>query len=235
MAQDGDLAALVEDYLAACKARGLSPNTVNNSYGYPLRKVLLPFCEREGIASLPGLTTRVRDRLARELMDNGGPRGQLSRHSIHAYTRAINHFLAWAKREGQSVSGKAQLPRLPKAILEVLSRDEIQGMEDAANNERDKLIVRLLADTGVRVGELVKLRKTDLVIQGRQYYLRVRGKGSRERLVPIPRLHPRLRRYADRTRPADATTDRLLISLKRRPHSQGGSYEALTESGIQQL
>jgi integrase len=44
-------------------------------------------------------------------------------------------------------------------------------MEDAANTERDKLIVRLLADTGARVGELVKLRKTDLMIQGRQYYL----------------------------------------------------------------
>jgi integrase len=168
-------------------------------------------------------------------MDNGGPRGQLSRHSIHAYSRAINHFLAWAKREGQPVAGKAQLPRLPKAILEVLSRDEIQAMEDAANTERDKLIVRLLADTGARVGELVKLRKTDLMIQGRQYYLRVRGKGSRERLVPIPSLHPRLRRYADRTRPADATTDRLFISLKRRPQSQGGGYEPLTESGVQQL
>lgn len=45
----GPLATLVEDYLASCKARGLSPNTLQNSYGYPLRKVLLPFCEAEGI------------------------------------------------------------------------------------------------------------------------------------------------------------------------------------------
>jgi integrase/recombinase XerD len=78
---------------------------------------------------------------------------------------------------------------LPKAILEVLSREEIAAMEDAARTERDKLIIRTLADTGIRVGELVKLRRSDLVTQGRQHYLRVRGKGSKERLVPIPRLY----------------------------------------------
>jgi len=50
----GALAALVDDYLASCKARGLSPNTPQNSYGYPLRKVLLPFCEQEGITDPAG-------------------------------------------------------------------------------------------------------------------------------------------------------------------------------------
>jgi hypothetical protein len=40
------------------------PNTVSNSYGYQLRKVLLPFYEREGIGGLGGLTNRALDRLA---------------------------------------------------------------------------------------------------------------------------------------------------------------------------
>jgi hypothetical protein len=56
-------------------------------------------------------------------------------------------------------------------------------MEDTARTERDKLIIRALADNWMRVGELVKLRKNDLVTQGRQHYLRVRGKGPKERLV----------------------------------------------------
>lgn len=232
---NGPLGALVEDYLASCKARGLSPNTLQNSYGYPLRKVLLPYCEKERITELAGLTSRALDRLAGHLMDVGGPRGPLSRHSVHAYIRAINHFLAWAKREGEPVQARAQLPRLPKSVLEVLSREEIQSMEDIASTERDKLIIRTLADTGIRVGELVKLRTGDLQSQGRQHYLRIRGKGSKERLVPIPRLYPRLRRYADRGRPKDTTSDRLFISLKRRPESMGGAYEPLTESGVQQL
>ena len=139
-ADRGPLAALVEDYIASCKARGLSPNTLQNSYGYPLRKVLLPFCEREGIHEPTELTSRALDRLAGPLMDEGGSRGPLSRHSVHAYIRAIKHFLAWAEREGEPLRAKALLPRLPRAVLEVLSREEIQAMEDAARSERDKLI-----------------------------------------------------------------------------------------------
>ncbi len=84
-----------------------------------------------------------------------------------------------------------------EAVLEVLSSEEIQALEDAAMTERDKLIVRTLADTGIRVGELAKLRTADLTTQGRQQYLRVRGEGSKERLVPVPRLYARLRHYAD--------------------------------------
>jgi integrase/recombinase XerD len=241
-AAGGALGALVEDYLAACKARGLSPNTLQNSYGYPLRKILLPYCERGGITEPAALTSRALDRLAGQLMDDGGPRGALSRHSVHAYIRAINHFLAWAQREGEPVQAKAQLPRLPKAVLEVLSREEIQAMEDVAKAERDKLIIRTLADTGIRVGELVKLRTGDIMSQGRQHYLRVAGrsqgggaKGDRSRLVPIPRLYARLRRYADRGRPKDTASDRVFVALKRRPESVGGAYEPLSESGVQQL
>lgn len=113
----GPLATLVEDYLASCKARGLSPNTLQNSYGYPRPKVLLPFCERAGIHDPTELTSRSLDRLVGQLLDEGGLRGPLSRHSVHAYIRAINHFLAWAEREGEPVKAKAQLPRLPKAVL----------------------------------------------------------------------------------------------------------------------
>lgn len=83
------------------------------------------------------------------------------------------------------MQAKAQLPRLSKAVMEVLSWEEIQALEDAARTERDKLIVRTLADTRIRVGELAKLPTADLTMQGRQHYLRVHGKGSKERLVPI--------------------------------------------------
>ena len=88
-------------------------------------------------------------------------------------------------------------------------------MEDAAQTERDKLVVRTLADTGIRVGELVALRLFDVQVQGRNQYLKIQGKGSRERLVPLPpALYRRLRRYADRSRPADTHSDRLFLGLR---------------------
>lgn len=129
--------------------------------------------------------------------------------------RAINRFLTWAKEEGEEVDARAQLPKLPKQVIDVLSRDEIQSMEDAAKTERDKLIIRILADTGIRVGELVGLRTTDIVQRDRNHFLPVRGKGSKERLVPIPQLYRRVPRYAERSRPPDASSNRIFISHRR--------------------
>jgi site-specific recombinase XerD len=147
--------------------------------------------------------------------------------------RPINHFLAWAAGEGEAVTAKARLPRLPKRLIDVLTRDEVQALEDAAQTDRDRLVVRVLADTGIRVGELVGLRSTDLATIGRDYFLKVRGKGARERFVPVPpRLHRRLEQYVTKQRPRDTRSDRLFLSARRGPT---GAYDALTESGVGQL
>ena len=42
------LSRLIEDYLAECRAKGLSRNTIEQSYGHPLRSILLPFCGHGG-------------------------------------------------------------------------------------------------------------------------------------------------------------------------------------------
>jgi integrase/recombinase XerD len=225
---------LLDDYLGSCRARGLSARTIDGAYGYPLRKVFLPFCDEQGITGPEQITPRVLDRLSAKLLDSDSHRGRpMSKHTVHSYVRAINRFLGWARREGENVSAKAQLPRLPKQLVDVLTRDEVKTMEDRATTERDKVIVRTLADTGIRVGELVALRPADLQVQGRNQYLKVRGRGSRERLVPLPpALHRRLRRYADRGRPDDTNSDRLFLALRRSPE---GTYDALTTSGVSQL
>jgi integrase/recombinase XerD len=223
----------VEDYLAACRAKGLSPKTIKMAYGYPLRGVFMPWCARHEISEPAQLTTRSLERFSSELMEHGGTRGQLSKNTVWTYVKAVRSFLAWAKSEDQNVEAEARLPRLPKKLVEVLSRQEVQAIEDVAGSERDKLVVRLLADTGMRVGELVKLRQQDLIERDRNLYLRVHGKGDRERLVPLSSvLARRMRRYADRGRPEDANSERLFVSRRR---GISGGYEAITESGVQQM
>jgi integrase/recombinase XerD len=115
----------------------------------------------------------------------------------------------------------------------VLSREEIQAIEDVAGNERDKLIIRVLADTGARVGELLGLRLNDLVERDRNHYLRVRGKGYKERLIPIPRLWRRPLRFIERGRPKDADSAYIFVSLRR--DRRTGGYELLPKSGVEQL
>jgi integrase/recombinase XerD len=228
------LERLIDEYLAACRARGLALRTVKEAYRYPLYEVFLPFCAEQGIEEPGQVTGRVLDRLTTHLLDAGGRRGQLSRFTVASYVRAINAFLGWARREGEVGEGvKAQAPKLPRRLLDVLSRDEISRLEDAAKTERDKLIVRVLADSGIRVTELTSLRVTDLIERDRRAYLRVLGKGDKQRDVPLmPQLGRRLRRHIERGRPRGTTADRVFVSLRRSRH---GDHEPLTRSGVDQL
>lgn len=224
----------IDDYLASVRARGLSPRTTRH-YDAVLRSVLLPFLAEQHVDTPQGITQRVLDRLSAQLLEEGGARGQLSRHSVHSYVGTISHYVAWARKDGQIDSAvKPQRVKLPQRVLKVLERDEIRAMEDAASNERDKLIIRVLADTGLRLSELLGLTLADLVEQGRDRYIKVIGKGSRERLVPLqPALYMRLRRYAERGRPQETSTDRIFTTLK---HSRvSGMYESLEPRAVQEL
>jgi integrase len=221
----------VEDFLTAGRARGLSPKTIKDAYGYPLRSVFVPFCERHGVDQVSQIDRRLLDQLSTELLEQGGRRSaSLSRFSVKSYLKAVNQFLAWAKEEGERVEARAQMPMTPKRLLDVLSRDEIQTLEDAAVSERDKLIIRLLADTGMRAGELVGLRTSDLVDRDRNHFVRVIGKGERERLLPIPRLARRLERYIRATAPLRPAANRLFLSLRRGPD---GHLKQLTVRAIE--
>ncbi|HKF74733.1 MAG TPA: site-specific integrase [Candidatus Dormibacteraeota bacterium] len=162
----------------------------------------------------------------------GGGR-RISKAIVHSYMRAINSLLAWARAQGEAGAARGQLPSMRKRVLDTLSREEVQRMEDAAATERDKLIVRVLADTGMRLGELLALRPADVRLEGGKNVIKVRGQGDRECLVPLaPSLARRLRPFIDRGR-QDASSDRLFLTLRR---GRGrGQLDGLTESAVEQM
>jgi len=228
------LERLVDDYLMSCRARGLAPNTTRVSYGYPLRGVLLPWCAERGIERLDQLDSRSVDAFAVHLHEAGGHRREkLSKSTVHAYVRAVRGFLAWCEREGESVIARPALPRLPRRVIDVLDRSEITRLEEATPTERDGLMVRILGDCGLRAAELCGLRTDDVFRRDRQAYLRVHGKGDKERLVPVPpTLLRRLDRYVRTVRPLEAHSNHLFVGLRR---GRSGDFEPLTPSGILQL
>ena len=228
-----ELEILVADYLASCRARGLSRGTIEQAYKWSLEEVFLPWAATNGLTDAEQLTQRALDRFTAELLSEGGPRGELSRHTVHSYVRPVRQMLKWAAQEGEKVTGALpQLPRLPHRLLDTLSREEIARLEDAATTERDKLIVRLLGDTGIRVTELCTLRVDAVTRHERGALLRVHGKGDRERLVPVsPRVARRLERYV-RGRPEAAPSDYLFLSHRRNTDKE---YEPITRSGVLQL
>lgn len=231
---------LVHDFLADCEKRTrlpadnddrLSLKTVRE-YRQPLEAVLLPFCERERITDVANLDAEALERLKDDLTSNGARSGrQLKTPTVNSYLRSINACLSWGRKKNKGVTATVQLVKQKRPKIDVLSRQEIQRIEDAAENERDRLIVRLLADTGMRVGELVGLHTGDVVSEGSRYFLRVDGKTDHRDVPLLPELHKRLKRYIENTRPKRAQSDRVFLSLRRRP---GGGVEPLTESGVQQ-
>jgi len=225
---------LVDDYLMACRARGLAPATINNSYGFPLLSIFLPWCDENGIAGPEQLTSRTIDAFSVALQQRRGRSGEpISKFSVHAYARGVRGFLNWCTREGEQVAARPPLPRLPRRVLDVLDRQEIAQLEAAAPTERDRIIIRILGDCGLRAEELCSLRVDDVVRHDRQAYLHVFGKRGLERLVPVsPSLLRRIERYIRDVRRADDRQQRLFTSLRR---GRSGDYEPLTRSGILQL
>jgi integrase/recombinase XerD len=225
------LERLVDDYLISCRARGLSPRT-DEQYSYSLRNIFLVWCETEGITRLDQLDRRAFDRFTAALLARRNRYGNpITKHSVHTFIRPVRLLLNWAGREGEDVLARPQLPRREKPVRDVLSRQEIDRLESVMVNERDKLIIRIFGDCGLRLDELTRLDAKDVVRSGRQAYLRVVGKRGRIRDVPIPpSLLRRLDRFAE-ARPEEREGDAIFLGVRMR----SGVYSRLTDMGVYQV
>ena len=88
-----------------------------------------------------------------------------------------------------------QLPKIPLRLPTILSKEEVTRMIDAAPNLLYRTILMILYSTGMRRGELVQLKATDIDEERMLLYIR-EGKGKRDRDVPLsPKLLDALREY----------------------------------------
>jgi integrase/recombinase XerD len=227
-----ELERLADDYLNHCRARGLSPRT-DRQYSYSLHAVFLPWCNDQGIENVADFDRRAADRFTAALLTRHKPDGQpLSKYSVTTYTRPVRQMVTWARREGEAIEGQPQLPRRPKPVRNILTRDELDSLERAVPEERDKLVIRLFADCGLRLKELKGLQASDVIRADRQAYVQVLGKGDRVRAVPVaPTLLRRLEKLIER-RPEPRSSDAVFVAFRRGP---GNSYDALTGDGIYQI
>ncbi len=120
-------------------------------------------------------------------------RGLASR-SLARHLSALRGFFAFAASEGflpESPAALIENPKLPKLLPDVLSREEIERLLAAPDTAtplgyRDRTMLELLYAAGLRVSELVGLVLGDYDAQAG--LVRVFGKGSKERLVPVHAL-----------------------------------------------
>jgi len=99
-------------------------------------------------------------------------------------------FLFWVG-EGlidQTPMNNIQSPRKERKLPKFLSADEVKNLIESVNGDfkyslRDRAILELLYGCGLRVSELLDIRKEDLFLK--EDFIRVKGKGSKERIVPL--------------------------------------------------
>ena len=104
----------------------------------------------------------------------------------HAYFRAIRAFVNWLARndylEDNPIS-KVDPPKPSRPILSSLTADQVDYLIGQASNLRDKCIISLLADSGMRLGEIANVQAND--IDWESYTITVWGKGSKQRKAPF--------------------------------------------------
>jgi len=128
-------------------------------------------------------------RLIRRYLSTSGD--NLAPASVSRRLSALKTFFKFLVREGAVETNPADLirgPKLPKHLPEYLGVDEmfaLLAMTDGETNigKRDRAWLELLYATGMRVGELVSLKISDVDIK--QAMVRIFGKGRKERIVPL--------------------------------------------------
>lgn len=148
---------------------------------------LLTFLHAEGIDPLAATLDELRQ-FSASLHDIG-----ISARSQCRILSGVRSFYRFLLLDGWIDNDPTELlesPQLGEHLPEVLSVDEIDSMENAIDvsrweGHRNRAIIETLFSCGLRVSELTNLRLSNLYID--EEYLRVEGKGRKERLVPISR------------------------------------------------
>ena len=197
-------AAATEAFLGYLRVeRGLSPATTA-AYASDLRA----FGREPGIAAWDRGPDVALTHLAAAAA--GGERGRVLRPtSLRRRTATLRSFYRFAFAEDlcrADVATHLDLPRQPRLLPDTLSVVEVERLLEAVDLERplglrDRALLELLYASGARVSEAVGLDMEDVSLDGG--FVRVVGKGDRERLVPVgDEAVAWLTRYAAEERPA---------------------------------
>ncbi|MBI5190752.1 MAG: site-specific tyrosine recombinase XerD [Nitrospirae bacterium] len=187
------------DYLVVEK--GLSKNTLE-SYGRDLGRYAT-FLDKRGIHAPGGAgLTDVRDFL-RSLRDGG--MSVTSTNRIISTIRGFYKFLLGDKLVDKDPTETLETPKKPLRMPEVLSMAEVDALLAAPSGDtpeavRDKAMFELLYATGLRVSELVGVKAGNIEFE--VGYIRVFGKGAKERVVPLGESSiDAVQKYIDSARP----------------------------------
>lgn len=197
---------VVQTFLAAKRVEGCSEKTARY-YDSTIRNVLTAI--NKNITSITTEDLRV-------YLDNYQQTSGVSRVTIDNIRRILSSFFSWLEDEDyiqKSPVRRIHKVKTCKTVKETYTDEALEIMRDGSETVRDLAMIDLLASTGMRVGELVKLNRADIDFENRECI--VLGKGNKQRRVYFDaRTKIHLQRYIDSRNDGN---EALFVSLQS-PH-----------------
>ena len=199
-----DTQSFLKIFLAAKRVEGCSEKTIRY-YDSTIRNVLTAIGKEVEHVTTDDL---------RVYLDEYQKRSEASKVTIDNIRRILSSFFAWLEDEDYIVKSpvrRIHKVKTCKTVKETYSDEALELMRDHSECERDLAIIDMLASTGIRVGELVKLNRGDVDFENRECI--VLGKGNKQRRVYFDaRTKIHLQRYLkNRTDDNEA----LFVSLQK--------------------
>ena len=199
---------LIEIFLAAKRVEGCSERTIN------YYKMTIQAMQKT--VNKPVLSISTED--LRIYLTNYQNQNNSSKTTIDNIRRILSSFFSWLEDEDYII--KSPVRRIHKIktclnIKETYSDEELEKMRDSCLEMRDLAIIDMLASTGMRIGEMVPLNRSDINFAERECV--VLGKGSKERIVYFDaRTKIHLKNYLDSR---NDNNPALFVSLNN-PHNR---------------
>lgn len=218
--------------------RGLSRNTLS-AYRTDLTRYV-EYLDREGLTELSAGKLDL-DRFLLSLSEAGLRASSMAR--ILASVRGFHKHLLLEGLRHDDPSQKVKGPKLPKRLPSSLSQEQVIELLNASGPEpdvehadplrlRNRAILELMYSSGARVSEIAGLDVDEVVDHG---WLRIRGKGSKERLVPVGSFALKaLEAYLVRVRPilvSKSGTASLFVNQRGTRLSRQSIWEIIQSSG----
>ena len=166
--------SLLHTFLSAKQVEGCSVPTVRY-YGKTIQQLY---------KALPKRITEYTTEDIRAYLAVFQRKRKVSRVTVDNVRRIFSSFFSWLEEEDYII--KSPVRRIHKVktgaqVKEVLSDESLENLRDSCSHKRDLAMIDLLASTGMRVGELVKLNREDINFNERECI--VFGKGNKQRIV----------------------------------------------------
>ena len=206
---------LLGSFISAKRIEGCSEKTLNY-----YQNTIMTWLGRLTVAIKEVTTNDIRRYLSEFQARNNS-----SKTTVDNVRRILSSFFSWLEDEDYIV--KSPVRRIHKVrseitVKETISDEQLEQLRDSCSEVRDLAMIDFLASTGIRVGELVKIDRTDIDFNERQCV--VLGKGNKERTVYFnARAKVHLQNYLATRGDSDSA---LFVSLAS-PHTR------LTISGVE--